>query len=427
MKEKLEQFVDDALARTLPKPMRREITVKSHHDMVSVLVGMRRTGKTWLCFQQIHDLMAQGIPNERILYLNFEDERLTGLTADRLHWITEIFYARQPANRERDCHFFFDEIQNVPGWEQYVRRLLDNEHAHITVTGSSAKLLSREIASSLRGRALTTEVFPLDFHEYNAFHGLAIPANGGFGATVRSLMMKAVVSYLHDGGFPAVQDMEPEMRQEVLQGYVDAVLLRDIIERHGVSNIPALRALTRHLLHNPATNFSVTRFFGQIQAEGISCTRDTLHMLLSYLEDAYLVFPVELLSRSVQRRRVNPRKVYLADTGLLSAFSLGLTPDRGARLENLVYLSLRRRGLQVAYGLTNGGHEVDFVYSQKGRQHALQVCWALDDHQTRSREIQALNEISANIQQASQTIVTWMDEGEESGVRIVPAWKWLLE
>ncbi len=426
MKEHVQQFVDDALSRVWPKPKRREVAVKAHHDMLSVLVGMRRTGKTWLCFQQMHDLTARGVPRDRILYLNFEDDRLTGLSSTQLQWLTELYYARHPANREQECHFYFDEIQNVPGWEKFARRLLDSENVRITITGSSAKLLSREIATCLRGRALTTEVFPLNFREYGTFHGLEMPANGSFGASARSRILQAMDSYLHGGGFPGVQDMAPEMRQEVLQNYVDVVLLRDVIERHGISNVPALRALTRHLLQNPATGFSVTRFHGQLQSEGLACTRDTLHLLLGCLEDAYLAFPVELHARSVQRRRVNPRKVYLADTGLLSAFALGLTPDRGARLENLIFLALRRQGLQVSYGLTESGHEVDFVYNQGGRQHLVQACWSVEQPQTREREIRALKVMAAALPDVSCTVVTWMDEGEESGVQIVPAWKWLL-
>lgn len=427
MKERLQQFVDEALSRNWPKPKRREVAIKTHHDMVSVFVGMRRTGKTWLCFQQIHDLIASGVPRDRILYLNFEDDRLTGLSADELQWLTEFYYVRLPANREQECHFYFDEIQNVPGWEKFVRRLLDNENARITITGSSAKLLSREIATCLRGRALTTEVFPLDFQEYGGFHDLALPPSGVVGAPLRSRLLQALELYLRDGGFPAVQDMTPEMRNEVLQNYVDVVLLRDVIERHGISNVPALRALTRHLLQNPAANFSVTRFHGQLQSEGVACTRDTLHLLMGYLEDAYLAFPVELYTRSAQRRRVNPRKIYLADTGLLSAFSLGLTPDRGARLENLIFLALRRKGIQVSYGLTESGHEVDFVYKQGDRQHLVQACWSMDQGSTREREIRALKSMTAEFPGASCTIVTWLDEGDEFGVQIIPVWKWLLQ
>ena len=426
MKERLHQVVDDALSRNWPTPKRRDVAVKSHHDMVSVLVGMRRTGKTWLCFQQMHDLMDQGMPQDRILYVNFEDDRMTGLSSDQLQWLTEFYYARNPSNREKECHFFFDEIQNVPGWEKFVRRLLDSENVRITITGSSAKLLSKEIATCLRGRALTTEVFPLDFREYGTFHAVSMPSGGSFGAGARSRILQAMDFYLLGGGFPAVQDMAPEMRHEVLQNYVDVVLLRDVIERHNVTNVPVLRALTRHLLQNPATGFSVTRFYGQLKSEGMACTRDTLHLLLGYLEDAYLAFPVELHARSAQRRRVNPRKVYLADTGLLSAFSLGQTPDRGARLENLVFLALRSRGLQVSYGLTESGHEVDFVYTQGGRQHLIQACWSMEQPQTREREIRALKAMATELPNASSTVVTWLDEGEDSGIQIVPIWKWLL-
>ena len=427
MKERIEQVVADALARGWPTPKRRDVTVKSHHGMVSVLVGMRRTGKTWLCFQQMHDLVKQGTPRDRILYVNFEDDRLAGATTEQLQWLTEFYYARKPSNREVTCHFFLDEIQNVPGWEKFARRLLDSENAQITITGSSAKLLSKEIATCLRGRALTTEVFPLDFREFAEFHDISIPGAGSFGAVARSRAMQAVAAYLSTGGFPAVQDMDPDMRREVLQNYVDTVLLRDVIERHGVTNVPALRALSRHLLQNPATGFSATRFHGQLKSEGLACTRDTLHLLLGHLEDSYLAFPVELFSRSAQRRRVNPRKTYLVDTGLLGAFSMGMTGDQGARLENLVFLALRRRGLQVSYGITEGGHEVDFVYRQGERQQLVQACWSVEQAHTRTREIRALKALAAEQPGAACTVVTWLDEGEEAGVSIVPVWKWLLK
>ena len=426
MKERFEQVVDDALARDWPIPKRRDVTVKSHHDMISVLVGMRRTGKTWLCFQEIQALIERGVPRDRILYVNFEDDRLTGVTADHLQWLTEFYYARHPANREVECHFFFDEIQNVSGWEKYIRRLLDTEKARITVTGSSAKLLSREIATSLRGRALTTEVFPLSFPEYGMFHGLPLPNNGSFGAVVRSKALKAMEAYLVGGGFPAVQDMTHEMRSEVLHSYVDVVLLRDIIERHGVTNVSALRELCRHLLQNAATVFSVTRFHGQMKSEGVACTRDTLHLLLGYLEDAYLAFPVPLHTRSAQRRRVNPQKLYLADTGLISAFSMGLTADRGAKLENLVFLSLRRQGFDITYGRTVSGHEVDFIYQTEGQWHLVQVCWTMEQPETRDREIRALQAMESEHPGAVCRVITWMDEGETDGIQIVPIWKWLL-
>jgi predicted AAA+ superfamily ATPase len=427
MKERIRQVLDDALTRDWPVPKRREVPVKSHPGMVSVLVGMRRTGKTWLCFQLMHDLTKKGTPRDRILYVNFEDDRLAGSTSEQLGWLTELYYARNPSNRETTCHFFLDEIQNIPGWEKYVRRLLDSENVRITITGSSAKLLSKEIATCLRGRALTTEVFPLDFREYGTFHGVALAGDKGFGAVARSRAMQAIDAYLFAGGFPAVQDMQQDMRREVLQNYVDTVLLRDVIERHHVTTVPVLRALSRHLLQNPATGFSVTRFHGQMKSEGLACTRDTVHLLLGHLEDAYLVFPVELFSRSAQRRRVNPRKIYLVDTGLLGAFSLGMTADCGARLENLVFLALRRRGWPVSYGLAGDGHEVDFVCKQDDRPHLIQACWSVEQPQTRNREIRALKELAEEYPGATCTIVTWMDEGEEDGIPILPVWKWLLD
>ena len=204
MRSVIEELVNESLRREIPVPVTRSVNVKRLSGKVSVLIGMRRTGKTWLCFQRMRELMTQGVSRERLLYLNFEDDRLAGLSIRDLKWIPECFYELNPMCRKQTCYFFFDEIQLVDGWEQFVRRLLDTEKVELTVTGSSAKLLGSEIGSSLRGRGLATEVFPLDFKEFCAFNGIPTPGAGAVGSLLRSAMQHAAGRYFEAGGFPEI-------------------------------------------------------------------------------------------------------------------------------------------------------------------------------------------------------------------------------
>jgi predicted AAA+ superfamily ATPase len=160
METMLEELIADFHERSMPELTRRHVKLPWLPNKIDTVIGMRRSGKTWLLFQVISDLLSEKIPKESIVYLNLEDERLLPMTASDLRWIPDIYYRRYPQLRDRSCTFFFDEIQNIPGWEQFIRRLLDTENIHICLTGSSAKLLSREIATSLRGRSIATEIFP---------------------------------------------------------------------------------------------------------------------------------------------------------------------------------------------------------------------------------------------------------------------------
>jgi hypothetical protein len=362
-----------------------------------------------------------------MLYVNFEDERLLPFATSDFNVLLEVFYSLFPDSAREECWFFFDEIQRIPGWDMFLRRLLDERRLRLMVTGSSAKLLSREIATSLRGRALTTELFPFSFGEVLSARGIGIPSNGLFPTAARGELNKACADYLGTGGFPEVVDSPANLRREILRGYVDVVILRDVVERHGVSNVSALRALVRHVLHSPGTRFSVNRFGGQMRSMGIPVAKNALYEFVDHLSDAYLMFPVEIYARSIRKRQVNPRKMYSVDTGLLRAMSLDITADRGALLENLVFLALRRRGIQPDYYVTAHGGEVDFAYRDaRGRLQLLQVCWSLETADTRERELRALREALAENPGAEAAVVTWMDEADHDGLPCLPAWKWLL-
>lgn len=427
----LEHIIGDFQERALPQLTRRDVSVPMLPGKVDTLIGMRRTGKSWRIYQAMKELLAAGGAKESLLYINFDDERLYPLTTSDLQRIPETFFRLYPENKHRRCHFFFDEIQNVTGWERFVRRLLDTENAHIMLTGSSARLLSREIATALRGRSLATEIFPFSFREALRHLGEDDTLVKRPGTARRALLANRLRGYLEAGGFPEVQGIEAPYRVRILQEYVDVVILRDVVERHGIGNLAPLRYLIRHLLGAPACAFSINRFHNDLKSQGIACGKNGLHDYLAYLEDAYLVQSIQIDSRSVRQRQVNPRKVYPIDTGLAQAFRHGPGMDRGRLLETLVFLDLRRRGMAIAYFRSEQGYEVDFLArSVQGETLAIQVAETIADPKTRQRELRALEAAMAERKLPSATLVTLDEEAqiETAGgpVAVVPAWRWLL-
>jgi predicted AAA+ superfamily ATPase len=229
-----------------------------------------------------------------------------------------------------------------------------------------------------------------------------------------------------------VQGVAPDPRTRVLQDYVHVVLLRDVVERHRVTNVDALRRLVRHLLSTPGGKFSVHRSHRDLRAAGVSVGKDTLHEYLGHLEDAFLLFAVEIASDSPHVRAVNPRKCYPVDVGLSRATSFRASADTGRMLETLVYLELRRRGLHASYVVTESGREVDFLVRRPdGDADLVQVCCELSDAETRARELAGLDEALREGRAKSATIVTLHDEETVAvagrRVRVVPAWRWFLE
>ena len=427
----LEELISDFHDRNLPSLTRRHTTLPWLSGKIDTVIGMRRSGKTWFLFQVISDMLVEGIAKESMLYLNLEDERLLPMTASDLHWITDVYFRRYPHFREKECYFFFDEIQNIPGWERFVRRLLDTEKAHICLTGSSAKLLSREIATSLRGRSISTEMFPFSFSE--ALDHLGIDVNPGErpGAKKRSILENRLRAYLQEGGFPEVQSISDEYRVRVLQDYLNVVILRDLVERHQVSNIVPLRYMIRRMLNSTASLLSVNKMYNEMKSQGIRCGKNTLHEYLKYLSDAYLFFQVRMHAHSERARAVNPKKTYAIDTGLVRACSHRTSPEWGHLLENFVFLELRRKYDGIEYYRTAKGHEVDFLVTiPHGEPLLIQVAAEFNEPSTRKRELQAITEAMAELKIKKSLIITMSREEQlETNVGqidVCPAWLWAV-
>ena len=420
----LREFYDDGIPADA---VSRDVDYCEKLRAATVIKGMRRTGKTFVTYLKMRALMKEGVELGRIVHLNFEDERLKRMTMDDLHLINEAHAELHPECARQKCWYFLDELQTVEGWEAYARRLVDSRRVQLSLTGSSSKLLSEEIATEMRGRSIPIEVFPLSFPEYIRFNGIMdrIPKDG-WTECERGTLRNAMGQYLERGGFPDVQHVNAGIRAGMLQGYVDAVLYRDVLERHEVPSMQALRYTLDYLFHNFARKTSARAIVGVLRQMGVATGRESIADYLGYFKDAYLVYPVSIHSDSLAVKRVNPDKMYLVDTGLIRAMNAKMDREKGWLLENLVFMTLRRGFNKIEYYVTNSGGEVDFLVQDNVtlKHRLVQVSWDLSDELTFTREMKALKEAMSETGIGDGTVVTWDDEREIDGIRIVPAWKW---
>ena len=439
----VEEIIRENQMRPLPPLTPRDLDITETRGLACVVIGMRRSGKTYRLYQEMHSLLATGVKPDRLLYMNFDDSRVHELIEAAtspmafLHTLVETFNRLCPTARTDGAYFFFDELQEVDDWARFARTMLDTESASLFITGSSAKLLSSEVATEFRGRSLAHELAPFSFREYLRHRDLETANDGS--AAGRSLVSAAFEDYLRVGGFPGAIDLASEGRVTLLQDYARIVTLRDVLERHNLTNVIAATELTETLLSANGTLVSVSKVTERLKSRGISATRDSVTEMMTHLEDAFLLHFVSLYSANLQRTRVNPRKVYAADPGLAFALSAAPTQNIGARLEQTVYLHLRRnlpnlRQRGISYYLTQDRREVDFVVGDPAQDQALQliqVCTSLTDPTTREREITALTTAMTQCHLAHGTIVTLYESEQintSAGViNVVPAWRWLLE
>jgi len=404
----IRQKIADSLALPVPALTRRDVWVPGVAGKAIAVIGMRRAGKTCMLWQELADRLAAGVARSALLYFSFEDERLAGMQAKDLDLVVEEYYRQHPEHRgPAKAVFFLDEIQLVFGWETFVRRILDTENVDVFLSGSSARMLSREIASSMRGRAMEALVRPFSFIEALRHVGQEPPAAAWPDKRLRSTLDKALLAYLETGGFPEAQGLDQRSRTELLRTYVDVVLLRDIIERHDVSHPQCLRWMVRHLLGNPAGGFSVGKFHNDLRSQGMAIGKDRLYAYLEHLEDSFLLRCVHLATDSIRRRQVNPRKVYPVDTGLIALFNRSGKAQIGHALETAVLHELERRGCEVAYVKTQSGWEVDFhARMSDGKEYLVQVSADVDAPATLEREVRALVEAAQDFPNASLQLVT---------------------
>jgi predicted AAA+ superfamily ATPase len=403
--------LSESLAAPLPARTARDIRPPAIPNKALAVIGVRRGGKTSFLYHHIAARLAVGdIPGTHLL-VSLEDERLVGMTAEDLGWLIEEHRRTVPAVREQGLRtVYLDEAQVVAGWEAVVRRLLDAHDTRVFVSGSSAKLLSSEVHTSLRGRSMEVLVHPFSFRESLRHSGDEPVAEWArLTPDDRADLDAALRRYLEIGGFPEAQVIEDRDRIPLLKGYVDLMVLRDVIERHHVSNVEALRRLQRHLMANPGGRFSVSKFHRDLKSQALAVGEETLHHMLSYLEDAFLVRLVSMHTASERQRMRNPRKVYPIDAGLIPVYERAGRENRGRSLETAVLLELERRGYDMGWVRIGADMEVDF-YAEHPVEDPLLIQVSLDtaSETTWDREVRAL-EAAAEVHSDARPLLITLD------------------
>ncbi|MCU0648308.1 MAG: ATP-binding protein [Gemmatimonadaceae bacterium] len=426
------------LAESLAAPRRaltrRDLRLPLLPGKALAVIGVRRGGKTSVLAYERNRRIDAGQPAPSQLLLSFEDDRLLGVSASDVSWLLDEHARQFPDLRAREpLTLYLDEIQIVANWESLARRLIDSGTVELFLSGSSAKLLSREIATSLRGRALDVTLYPFSFrealrhagHEPDTPYAQLPPAK-------RAHLDAALRSYLVEGGFPEAQGIDARDRTYLLRSYIDVMVLRDVIERHAISNVTALRWLERHLLANPGGAFSVSKAWNTAKSQGLAIGKDAMYDFLAYLEDAFLVRTVAMQSTSERQRMVNPRKAYPIDPALIPLFERSGRTQHGRTLETVVALELFRRGCDITYVRSADDTEVDFLAERVGEPPMLvQVALEISEPDTRARELRGLESARTRFPDATCWLITRDGTPPSTAlpewIQWAPAAQWLLD
>ncbi len=409
----------------------RRLRIETVRGKAAVCIGVRRSGKSTYLFQVIQRLLDSGVPRQNILYLNFFDDRLHNLRHDNLGLIAEAYYSIYPEKKNKETVYcFFDEIQATQGWEPFVDRLMRTEKCEVYLTGSSARMLSKEIATQMRGRALSWEMFPFSLREFLDYKG--IQSEGALSTKKQLLVRKAFEEYWENGGFPEVTGLSRHLRIKIHQEYFQTILFRDLVERHDVSHPKAVTDLAHWLVDNTASLYSINRLTGYLKSLGHKVPKSVVSDYLEWFEDAYFLFTVRLFDASLARRDTNPKRIYCIDHAMITSVSSGILVNSGHLLENLVFTALRRLHPEIYYYKTKSGREVDFIVPTRGRRRMLvQVCESLAEPKTLKREMAALAEAMKELGLKTGTIVTRNEEErtdvEAGTIERVPIWRFLLD
>ncbi|GAB4224145.1 MAG: ATP-binding protein [Gammaproteobacteria bacterium] len=409
----------------------RDLIVKPIPKKASICIGVRRSGKSTYLFQCIEKLLADGIAKEQIVYINFFDDRLHGLQRNNLHLILDVYYQLYPEHKDnKTVYYFFDEIQVCEGWEAFVDRLLRTEKCEIYITGSSAKMLSKEIATRMRGRSLSWEMFPFSFKEFLAHKKInpALPLSTKKKAFVR----KGFEQFWMNGGFPEVTELGKQTRIRVHQEYFHSILFNDLIERHNITHPKALTDLAYWLIDNIGSMYTINRLANYLKSLGHKIPKQSVSQYIEWFEDAYFLFTIRIFDASLAKANTNPKKIYCIDHAIITSIASDILVNSGHLLENVVFVALRRQHSKIYYYKTRTGKEVDFIIQTDKRKRLLiQVSETLIDEQTRKREVDALTEAMHEIPNSSGIIVTRSEhhkiETSAGVIDVIPIWLYLLE
>src|SRR5574344_279005 len=373
--------------RDLPKTISRDYYDKKinsfiKNDEIVVLKGIRRCGKSTLLVNQIKILCDEGIDKNDILFVNLEDPRFTNcLNVELLSKIKDVYL--EYLNPSKKPYIFLDEIQNIQDWEKWVNKEYELKLSNIVITGSNSSMLSKEIATSLSGRYLSVEVFPLSFKEFLHFKDIKIPSKLDF-VDKKIELNRAFEEYLEFGSFTKVLDYDKNSKKELLNTYKESILLNDIVARYKLNNFTILEEISAFLLSNSGIIQSITKI-----KNSFKISFDMARDYIEYLKNAYMIFEIKKFDYSLRKQNLNDKKYYSADLGLSNLYRVANLKFKGSNLETIVALELLRRGFKIYYYKTQNGLEIDFVVVKNNKiEKLIQVSKSLENDKTKKRELE---------------------------------------
>jgi len=382
-------------------------------NLIKVIIGIRRCGKSVLSHQILKE--------KNYGYINFDDERLIGAKAEDLNDFLEVLKEINPDFN----YLLLDEIQNVEGWELFVNRLKRMGH-NLIITGSNSKLLSKELSTYLTGRHFAVELYPFSFEEFLKYKNFKYSKNDLYATKNRAHIKSLFGEYLKFGGFPELSKIE--FKEQYLRDLYDKIITRDIVLRHKIKYFKVIKEISLYLISHFGSRITYNKLKNIFEINSVH----TIKNYISYLEEAYLIFQLFPFSFKLKNQLKGARKVYAIDSGLINSVSFQFSSNLGRVMENVVFLQLKRKGYEIYFYHEPAGCEVDFIIREGLKiKELIQVCYNLDDLETREREIKSLIKAGRQLNCSNLTVITYDTEKTEEirqrQINFIPLWKWLLQ
>lgn len=425
MKEIIKNIILENQNTPLPDVKRRTLQIPLHQNIIISLIGARRSGKTYLLYELINKLVEEKVSTKQILFINFEDERLQ-LRSENLDLILQAYQELYPNIELKNAYLFFDEIQNISGWEKFIRRIFDTKTRNIFITGSNAKLLSTEIATELRGRTISYTVFPLNFIEYLHFHNVKPQL---FPQKNKSKIIHYAQKYITEGSFPEAINMELPVKKSLLQQYFNVMIFRDIVERYQIADVEILKFLIKKIFAGVTKPFSVNKAYRDLKSMGYRISNKYLYEYFEYCNAVFLSPYIYKFNFSEIKQHKSDKKAYIIDSGLLAAVEFSVSENAGKLLENMIALEFLKQEKIVTYFKEK--YECDFIIQSANSLQAIQVCYTMASADTKERELRGLHEACIHLKIDTGIILTFDDPVEELiykgiTVKIIPFYNYFL-
>lgn len=425
MKNILKTVIADFHATRLRSSLRRNIELPVDSGIIISVIGVRRSGKTFLLYETIKRIIGNGIPKRNIIYINFEDERLT-LGKDQLDLILQAYQELYPKQDLAECYFFFDEVQNIEGWEKFIRRVFDTVSKNVFISGSNSRLLSTEIATELRGRTISYTLYPLGFEEYLRFK----KAESEYFGTIQKIkMLDHFKSFMIHGGFPELVDLDEILKIRKLQDYFNTIIYRDLIDRYNISNPAVLKFFLKRILSQVTKPVSINKIYNDLRSLGYKISNNVLYEYSDFIQASFASVLINKFEYSEIKQAKSEKKAYAIDNGILSAIDYSFSENNGKLLENLIALELLKSGKELMYFRDN--QECDFIIKVKKTYSAVQVCYSIQDSDTHEREVKGLIRACEYLKLKKGIIVTFEEEDsfvtDNITIAVLPAYKYILE